>query len=93
MSGHIIVIQPGSTAAHITSINRQGGDILISWVTDGLCKTDAVQRTTGAGDGSFTDDFADVYIVTNTAGTSTNFLDAGAATNFPAAYYRVREIP
>jgi hypothetical protein len=37
--------------------------------------------------------FAAVFIVTNTAGTVTNFLDQGAATNNPAGYYRLRLIP
>ena len=31
--------------------------------------------------------------VTNTAGTVTNSLDQGAATNNPAGYYRIRLIP
>jgi len=31
--------------------------------------------------------------VTNTVSTVTNYLDSGAATNFPARYYRVRLTP
>ena len=34
-----------------------------------------------------------VFIVTNTTGTVTNYLDIGVATNVPARYYRVRLVP
>jgi hypothetical protein len=35
----------------------------------------------------------DIFIVTNTVGSTTNYLDSGAATNKPARYYRVRLVP
>jgi hypothetical protein len=37
--------------------------------------------------------FADIFVVTNTVGTVTNYLDIGAGTNWPASYYRVRLVP
>ena len=37
--------------------------------------------------------FTDIFTVTNTVSTVTNYLDVGAATNFPARYYRVRLLP
>ena len=37
--------------------------------------------------------FTAIFTVTNTVGTTTNFLDAGAATNVPAFYYRIRLVP
>jgi len=40
-----------------------------------------------------TNNFADIFLVTNTTGSVTNFLDAGAATNNPARFYRVRLVP
>jgi hypothetical protein len=51
-------------------------------------------RTAGAPHGSYqTNGFADLFTVTNTVGTVTNYLDAGGATNTPARYYRVRLVP
>ena len=34
-----------------------------------------------------------VFAVTNSDGSVTNFLDVGAATNFPSRFYRVRLVP
>ena len=42
---------------------------------------------------AITNAFASIFTVTNTAGTATNYLDLGAATNVPAFYYRVRLVP
>lgn len=82
-----------ASAFLITSVVGIGSDVLINWMT-GIGKTNALQWTAGAGDGSYnTNSFADLFIVTNTTGTVTNYLDVGAATNFPARYYRVRLVP
>jgi hypothetical protein len=82
-----------SSAFLITSVVSFGSDVLINWMT-GIGKTNALQWTAGAGDGSYnTNSFADLFIVTNTTGTVTNYLDVGGATNFPARYYRVRLVP
>ncbi len=81
------------SAFRITSVTVTGIDVLINWMT-GIGKTNALQWTAGAADGSYnTNSFADLFIVTNTTGTVTNYLDVGAATNFPARYYRVRLVP
>jgi hypothetical protein len=40
-----------------------------------------------------TTNFADIFTVTNTVGTTTNYLDTSAATNVPARFYRVRLVP
>ena len=77
----------------ITAITRETNDILITWTTY-AGKTNALQATAGAGDGSYqTNSFANLFIVTNTIGTTTSFLDVGGATNKPARYYRVRLVP
>jgi T5SS/PEP-CTERM-associated repeat protein len=82
-----------ASAFRITSVVSTGNNVLISWMT-GVGKTNALQRTAGAGDGSYnTNGFVDLFIVTNTMGTVTNYLDVGAATNFPVRYYRVRLVP
>jgi T5SS/PEP-CTERM-associated repeat protein len=78
------------SALRITAIEQKGDDMRVTWTT-GPGTTNALQVTTGGADGSYcANDFADIFTVTNTVGTSTNYLDLGAATNFPARYYRIR---
>ena len=82
-----------ASAFRITSVVTTGSDILVMWMM-GPGKTNALQCTAGADDGSYeTNGFADLFAVTNTVGTVTNYLDAGAATNFPSRFYRVRLVP
>jgi hypothetical protein len=77
----------------ITAITRETNNIRIIWTTY-AGKTNALQATAGAGNGSYqTNGFANLFIVTNTVGTMTNYLDVGGATNRPARYYRVRLLP
>jgi uncharacterized repeat protein (TIGR03803 family) len=81
----------------ITGIAQQGNDILITW-TSSIGSTNALQATTNAvqatANADFTtNDFTDIFIVTNTVGSVTNYLDAGAVTNFSSRYYRVRLVP
>jgi alpha-tubulin suppressor-like RCC1 family protein/fibronectin type 3 domain-containing protein len=75
---------------HITSVVRSGNDLAVTWTTANG-KTNALQAMAG----SFydTNTYADIFIVTNTVGPTTNYLDLGAATNAPARYYRVRLVP
>jgi uncharacterized repeat protein (TIGR01451 family) len=82
---------------HIISEAAQGPDILTTWATAGG-HTNIVQVTSGDADGSYsTNDFVDILdsqtIVTGGGDAITNYLDAGAATNFPTRYYRVRLVP
>jgi len=86
---------PGNSASafRITSIVNTGSNTLVTWMM-GPGKTNALQWTVGTGDGSYqTNAFANLFIVTNTTGTITNFLDVGGATNKPSRYYRVRLVP
>ncbi len=74
----------------ITSVIRTNNDVRITWRM-GSGKTNALQRTAGEPDGSYsTNNFTDIFTVTNTVGTVTNYLDIGAAINFPSRFYRVR---
>ena len=83
----------GNSALHIVSIAEETSDLRITWLT-GVGKTNALQFTNGeAGSGVYTNDFTDLFLVTNTTGSVTNYLDIGGATNFPARYYRVRLVP
>jgi len=78
---------------HITSIAPQDNNLLVTWMM-GPGKTNALQATAGAWNGTYsTNGFADIFTVTNTVGTVTNYLDLGAATNGPTRYYRVRLVP
>jgi hypothetical protein len=77
----------------ITAITRESDDIRVTWQTF-TGTTNALQSTGGDPEGNYnTNTFADAFTVTNAAGSTTNYLDIGAATNFPARYYRVRLVP
>jgi subtilisin family serine protease len=90
-----VTITGGVSASpfRITSILKSNNDILINWTT-GIGQTNALQATAGTGNGSYsTDNFANIFIVTNTVTTSTNYTEVGAATNVPSRFYRVRLVP
>jgi PKD repeat protein len=82
----------GASAFRITSIAQAGTDLEVNW-TMGPGKTNALERSVGDVNGNYSNNFADIFIVTNTIGTTTNYLDTGAATNFPSLYYRIRLVP
>jgi plastocyanin len=90
MVGYVAVMAGNQTTPYqINSITPQGNDILVSWITGGICMTNILQRSTGDAAGNFTTNFTDILTLTNTTGNVTNFLDVGAVTNFPNAYYRM----
>ena len=92
MTGYVAVVSSALPGPYlINQITSQGSDIVVSWITGGICMTNVLQRSTGNPGGSFnTNNFVDIFTLTNTAGNTTNFTDSGAFTNFPSAYYRVR---
>jgi concanavalin A-like lectin/glucanase superfamily protein/Ig-like domain-containing protein len=77
-----------TSSFHITGILRTNNNLLVSWITS-IGKTDALQAATAIS-GSYPTNFADIFTVTNTVGSATNYLDIGAVTNRPVRYYRVR---
>jgi hypothetical protein len=77
--------------ADIKAITKEGIDIRVTWQA-AASKTNALQRSPGAA-GSYSNNFADIFIVINNVGSVTNYLDIGAATNTPARFYRVRLVP
>jgi hypothetical protein len=85
-----------ATAFRITAVATEGNSVLVTWNTAGG-HTNMLQGATGGAGGSFnTNAFVDLppqVIVTGSGNTTTNQLDAGGATNFPARYYRVRLVP
>jgi hypothetical protein len=82
-----------ASSFRIISIAPSGIDLLVTWMI-GSGKTNALQATAGDTFGGYnTNNFTDIFTVTNTVGTTTTYLDTGAATNVPARYYRVRLVP
>jgi hypothetical protein len=76
--------------ADIKAITKEGSSIRVIWQA-AAAKTNALQRAPG---GNYdTNNFADIFIVTNNIGSVTNYLDGGAATNFSSRFYRVRLVP
>jgi len=69
----------------ITAMAQEGNDVRVTW-TMGSGKTNALQVGPGQ---SFSNNFTDLAAII-TAGTVTNYLDAGAVTSAPARFYRVR---
>ena len=80
-------------AFQITNIRTVTNDVLLTWNTIADA-TNVVQATPGGPGGSYnTNNFADIsgdIVVSGLGQVSTNYTDAGGATNFPARYYRVR---
>lgn len=78
-----------TSSFRITAITREGNDIRVAWMT-GPGKTNALQASSGI---SFTKNFTDVVVITNTTSTITNATDFGGATNISSRFYRVRLVP
>ncbi|HTS16964.1 MAG TPA: hypothetical protein VMP11_05275 [Verrucomicrobiae bacterium] len=95
LQDYLVGVDPTNpaTAFRITSVTPLGNDLLVTW-TMGPNRTNALQAAADDGSGGYsTNGFVDIFTVTNTVGTVTNYLDAGAATNMPSRYYRVRLVP
>jgi len=90
MAEFLVGTDPTNSASgfRIQSIVGEGNSLRIAWTT-GLNRTNALQLATG----DITNSFADIFIVTNTLTTTTNYLDSGALTNVAIRYYRVRLVP
>lgn len=82
---------PAPGTFRITNITRETNNLRITWQTVGGT-TNRVQSTAGPSSTYSTNCSNLSPIVVPNGGdlTSTNYLDVGAATNFPARYYRVR---
>ena len=78
-----------------TAVTPSSNGVLLTWMM-GPGATNALQAAPGNPSGGYTTNgFIDIFVVTNNsaAGTVTNYLDVGGATNVPARYYRVRLVP
>jgi hypothetical protein len=84
-----------STFLVTSIIPTNSTDILLTWATTGGT-TNVVQVNPGDVNGSYTTNFADLsafIIIPGSGNASTNYLDAGGATNLPSRYYRIRLQP
>jgi len=84
-----------TSTLRILSAAPQGSDVVITWATVGG-HTNEVQATAGDANGGFVTNFAPIsgaIIISDFGDTTTNFTDAGGATNAPARYYRIRLVP
>jgi beta-glucanase (GH16 family) len=80
-------------ALRITSIAREGSDIRVTWTT-GSGLTNALQAATGDAGGNYSNNFVDIFAITNTVDPVTNYLDFGAASaTSTSRFYRVRLVP
>jgi hypothetical protein len=80
-------------ALRITSIAREGSDIRVTWMT-GSGLTNALQAATGDLGGNYSNNFVDIFAITNTVGPATNYLDSGATgATSTSRFYRVRLVP
>jgi hypothetical protein len=76
----------------VVAISQESNNIRLSW-TSIAGKTNSLQRMAGTADGSLSTNFTNIFVLTNSLGLVTNYLDIGAVTNFRAGYYRVRLTP
>ena len=86
---------PTSNPLRVTAIAVESNDVRITWTTAGGL-TNVVQAAAGGADGSYTNNFSDIsssIVVPGMSLSTTNYLDLGGATNWPARYYRIRLVP
>jgi PKD repeat protein len=79
----------------IISIVPQGTNVVITW-TAGGGRTNAVQATAGAANGSYNTNFTDIsgaIVLPGSGDVITNYVDGGGATNKPTRFYRLRLVP
>jgi hypothetical protein len=95
----LVGLDPTNSASlfRIVSVVPQGTNAVITWTTAGG-HTNAVQVTGGDANGGYnTNSFADLpasrTVLPGSGDTSTNYVDAGGATNAPSRYYRIRLVP
>ena len=83
------------SALRIISALPQNNDVVVTWRTVGG-HTNAVQATAGDVNGGYSTNFSDIsgsIVLPGSGELTTNYLDAGGATNVPSRFYRVRLVP
>src|SRR5205807_2318799 len=78
-----------ASSFHILSVQRVSTNVVVTWAT-AAGRTNALQYASGA---SYSTNFTDLVIITNTTTIITNATDFSGATNVPSRFYRVRLVP
>jgi hypothetical protein len=79
----------------VVSIALQTNNARVTWITAGG-ESYTLQTNAPSANGSYSNDFSDLSPVITAPGSgvsTTNYVDAGAATDFTSRYYRVRVVP
>lgn len=79
-----------ASAFRVVSVAQEGNSIRVTWNTDGG-RTNVVE-TASSLSGSYSNLSADI-LISGGGDATTNYLDAGGATNAPGRFYRVRLAP
>ena len=92
-----VAVVANTNKFNITSITRVGNDIVLTWNTT-AGNTNVVQATSGSNGNYSTNGFVNIssqMVIAGTGGAPavTNYVDTLGATNQPARYYRVRQLP
>ncbi len=80
----------GGPTLRILRLAVTNSDMVITWQTAGG-KTNVVQASEMVG-ATYTD-ISPNLLIPGTGDTTTNWLDSGATTNWPARFYRIRLVP
>ncbi len=90
----LVVTGPAATGPfQIISNARSGNDIVLKWTATNIGVTNHVQATGGTANGSYTNNFADLFVINGVATITNTYTDAGGATNKPSRYYRIVQTP
>jgi len=90
-----VVVVPNTNAFNITSIAVTGTNVVLTWKTTGG-NTNVVQATGGSNGSYNTNGFVNIsgqMVIAGSGGVTTNYTDFGGATNRPARYYRILQLP
>ena len=80
---------------YVTALALESSNVRITWLANGA-QTNVVQATNGDAAGCYTNNFTNLslpIIISGPSDVLTNYVDTGGATNVPARYYRVRQVP
>jgi len=77
----------------IISNTRSGSNIVLTWTASSIGVTNHVQVTSGTANGSYTNNYADLFVINGVSTITNTYTDVGGATNRPSRYYRIEQTP
>jgi hypothetical protein len=83
-----------ASSFRITSVESDGSNVRVTWMTAGG-RTNILQSMNSLN-ANYSNDFTDLsapIVIVGFGDTTTNYIDADAATLWPTRYYRVRLVP